>query len=88
MLAHQPVAAATHATENLNVAFELVQVRTGEGLKPMYRSGLVPQGTPEAGGIELSIYIVAGIEEKCKVKFANAWEEDGSARKEIRNFFA
>ena len=92
----QPVAAA-HLTENLNVAFELVQVRTGLALgKPMYKSGLPPQGMREAVGIEIRQTIDLCRSEKgrelrrnaeeIKVKFANAWEGDGIARKELRNF--
>ncbi|KAF8802209.1 UDP-Glycosyltransferase/glycogen phosphorylase [Phlegmacium glaucopus] len=93
--ADQPAAAA-HLTENLNVAFELFQVRTGEGLKPIHRSGLVPKGTREAVGIELrqTIDLCRGEKgqelrrnaEQFKVNFANAWKEDGIARREIRNF--
>ena len=62
----QPVAAA-HVTENLKVAFELFQVRTGQGLKgPVARNGLelaaaaaarapeLPEGTcRHAVGIEI-----------------------------------
>ena len=91
----QPAAAA-HLTENLNVAFELFQVRTGDGLKPLHRNGLAPEGTREAVGIELRQTIDLCRSEKgqelrinaedFKVKFAKAWEEDGIARQEIRDF--
>ncbi|EKM51754.1 glycosyltransferase family 1 protein [Phanerochaete carnosa HHB-10118-sp] len=37
-----------HLTENLNVAYELLEVRTGDGLKPIYRTGKAPTGTLEA----------------------------------------
>jgi len=89
----QPIAAA-HLTENLNVAFELFQIRTGEGLKPLHRNGLVPVGTREAVGIEARQIIdlcrsekgqeLRSNAEKLKVRFAKAWEEDGVARQEIR----
>ncbi|EKM54549.1 glycosyltransferase family 1 protein [Phanerochaete carnosa HHB-10118-sp] len=40
---------AIHLTENLDVAYELFEVRTGEsGLKPIYRTGKAPTGTLEA----------------------------------------
>ena len=92
----QPAGAA-HLTENLNVAFELVQVRTGEtGLKPMHRNGITPEGTREAVGIEIrqTIDLCRGEKgqelrrnaEQFKVKFAEAWEENGTARKEVRRF--
>ena len=96
LVADQPAAAA-HVTENLHAAFELYQVRTGEG-KPLYRNGLIPAGTREAVGIEIRQTIdlcrsekgreVRGNAEKLKVKFAKAWEEDGAARQEIRKFLS
>ena len=93
--ADQPAVAA-HLTENLNVAFELFQVRTGEGLKPLARNGLAAEGTREAVGIEIRQTIDLCRSEKgqemrrnaeqLKVKFAQTWEEDGMARQEIRKF--
>jgi hypothetical protein len=83
-------------TENLNVAFELFQVRTGDGLKPIHRNGLTPEGTREAVGIEIRKIIdlcrskkgqeLRSNAERFKVKFAKAWEEDGLARQEMHNF--
>jgi len=91
----QPIGAA-HLTENLNVAFELFQVRTGQGLKPLHRNGLTPKGTREAVGIEIRQTIdlcrsekgqeLRSNAEKFKVKFAKAWEEDGIAKHEMRSF--
>ena len=92
----QPYAAA-HVSENLHVAFELFQVRSGEeGLKSVHRNGLTPAGTREAVGIEVrqTIDLCRGDKgqelrsnaEKLKVKFSKAWEEDGAARQEIRKF--
>ena len=90
--ADQPAAAA-HLTENLNVAFELYQVRTGEGLKPLARNGLAAKGTREAVGNEIrqTIDLCRGEKgqvkrsnaEQLKVKFAKAWEDNGTARQEI-----
>jgi hypothetical protein len=87
---------ASHVAENLHAAFELFQVRTGDGLKPLYRNGLTPTGSREAVGIEVRQTIdlcrskegeeIRRNAEKLKVKFANAWEEDGAARLEIRKF--
>ena len=91
----QPAAAA-HLTENLNVAFELYQVRTGDGLKPLARNGLAAEGTREAVGIEIRQTIDLCRSEKgrvmrnnaqhLKLQFAKAWEDDGMARQEIRKF--
>ena len=93
--ADQPAAAA-HLTENLNVAFELLQVRTGEGLKPLARNGVVAEGTREAVGIEIRRTIdlcrsekgqeMRNNAEQVKVRFAQTWEKNGRARQEIRKF--
>ena len=95
MSVDQPAAAA-HLTENLDVAFELFQVRTGNGLKPLARNGIAAEGTREAVGIEIRLTIDLCRSEKgqemrrnaeqLKVKFAKAWEDDGTARQEIRKF--
>ena len=96
LIGDQPVAAA-HVTENLHAGFELFQVRSGEeGLKPLYRNGLTPAGSREAVGIEVRHIIdqcrsekgqeIRSNAEKLKVKFAKAWEEDGAARQEFREF--
>ena len=93
--ADQPAAAA-HVTENLNVAFELFQVRTGDGLKRLYRNGVTPEGSREAVGREIRQTIdlcrsekgqeMRNNAERLKAKFAKAWDEDGNARQELRNF--
>ena len=78
------------------MAFELFQVRTGDGLKPIARNGLTAKGTREAVGIEIRQTIdlcrsekgreMKSNAEQFKVKFAQTWEEDGMARQEIRKF--
>ncbi|PPQ89308.1 hypothetical protein CVT25_000375 [Psilocybe cyanescens] len=94
--ADQPAAAA-HMTENLNVAFELVEVRTGEnGLKPLLRNGRKAKGTREAVGVEIREVIDACRSAKgdelrknaqaLKIKFAEAWAADGVSKKEFRAF--
>ena len=95
LVGDQPVAAA-HVTENLHAGFELFQVRSGDGLKPVYRNGITPAGMREAVGIEVRQTIdlcrsekgqeMRSNAEKLKVKFASAWEEDGAARQEMRKF--
>ena len=91
--ADQPSGTA-HLTENLNVAFELLQVRSGDGVKPIYRNGFTPEGTREAVGVEVrhTIDLCRGERgkelrrnaENIKVRFSAAWEEDGIAKREIR----
>ncbi|KDR78382.1 hypothetical protein GALMADRAFT_138474 [Galerina marginata CBS 339.88] len=94
----QPSAAA-HLTENLNVAFELIEVRTGEnGLKPLLRNGRAAKGTREAVGVEIREVIDScrgqkGKElrenaEEIRTKFAEAWQENGASRKELHTFLA
>ena len=71
-------------------------MRTGDGLKPLARNGLVAEGTREAVGIEIRQTIdlcrsekgeeMRNNAEQLKVKFAQTWEEDGMAREEIRKF--
>ena len=95
LIGDQPVAAA-HVSENLHAAIELFQVRSREGINPVYRNGLTPAGTRDAVGIEVRETIdlcrsEIGRElrrnaEKLKARFAKAWEEDGAAVKEIRKF--
>jgi len=95
-LATDQPSVGAHVTENLKVAFELFQVRTGEGLKTIHRNGLTPDGTREAVGLEIRQTIdlcrsEKGQElrrnaEKLKAKFAKAWDEDGAARQEMRKF--
>ncbi|KDR69167.1 hypothetical protein GALMADRAFT_145572 [Galerina marginata CBS 339.88] len=94
--ADQPAAAA-HLTENLNVAIELIEVRTGEhGLKPLLRNGRAAKGTREAVGLEIREVIdscrgAKGKElrknaEDMQSKFAEAWQDNGISRKELRAF--
>ncbi|KDR73135.1 hypothetical protein GALMADRAFT_721979 [Galerina marginata CBS 339.88] len=94
--ADQPAAAA-YLTENLNVAFELIEVRTGErGLKPLHRNGRAAKGTRDAVGVELRDVIDACRGEKgeelrknaedIKAKLFEAWQEDGVSRKELQAF--
>ncbi|KAI0695963.1 UDP-Glycosyltransferase/glycogen phosphorylase [Cerioporus squamosus] len=39
---------AIHLTDNFDVAYELMEVRSGLGLKPLYRNGKAPVGTIDA----------------------------------------
>ena len=62
----------------------------------MHRNGLTPEGTREAVGVEIRHTIdlchsekgqeMRSVAEKFRVKFAEAWEEGGNARREIRKF--
>ncbi|KAF8067713.1 UDP-Glycosyltransferase/glycogen phosphorylase [Lyophyllum atratum] len=94
--ADQPAAAA-HLTLNLKAAFELIEVRTGLGLKPLHRlNGEAPKGTREAVGVEIRRVLEAcrgqeGEElrknaERVKGQFAEAWEEGGPAKAALGEF--
>ncbi|KAJ7671650.1 UDP-Glycosyltransferase/glycogen phosphorylase [Mycena polygramma] len=93
--ADQP-AAAKHLTHNLNVAFELMEVRTGLGLKAPYGSNKAPRGTREAVGIEIREIIHqargdVGEEkrknvEQLKQELNKAWNDDGAAKCALKAF--
>ena len=89
----QPANAA-HLTLNLDVAFELIEVRSGvHGLKPMYR-GTQAKGTPEAVIAEARnvLLMTQGEEGARKRKNAEAisdklrmaWEEGGEGLDNLR----
>ena len=94
--ADQPGAAA-HLTEHLKVAFELIEVRTGEnGLKPLLRNGRSAEGSRVAVGAEIRAVIDASRGPRgeqmrknataLKTKFIEAWEADGVSKKELQDF--
>jgi len=88
--------AARRLKESLDVAFELIEVRTGLGLKPEYGGGGMPQGTREAVGNEMRKVIdkcrgEVGKEkrrnaQRLKDELAEAWGEEGVARAGLRRF--
>lgn len=79
-----------HLTENLKVAYELLEVRSGEGLKPICRTGKAPTGTLDAVRMEASLVLEKAFSEDGERKRANIqrlreealrlWDEDGEAR--------
>ncbi|KJA21667.1 glycosyltransferase family 1 protein [Hypholoma sublateritium FD-334 SS-4] len=89
----QPVL-SVQAAHTLRVAFELVEVRTGHGLKPLHRlGGRKPEGTRTAVGCEIREVIDdmrgdAGKElrrnaEAVKTEMQKSWAEGGTAKKEL-----
>ncbi|KAJ3554961.1 hypothetical protein NM688_g2831 [Phlebia brevispora] len=93
--ADQPVN-AMYLTENLDVAYELFEVRTGHGLKPICRTGRTPKGTLDAVRQEANQVLDLafgedGKEKQAKIKklqgrFAQAWEEQGPAQLALERF--
>ncbi|KAF5311787.1 hypothetical protein D9619_003781 [Psilocybe cf. subviscida] len=95
-MADQPHNAA-HLSENLKVAIELVEVRTGEnGLKPMRRNGRAAKGTRAAVREEFLDVIddmrgAKGAQIRANVQglkghYAKAWQEEGDAKLELQAF--
>ncbi|KAJ7701887.1 UDP-Glycosyltransferase/glycogen phosphorylase [Mycena rosella] len=90
----QPAAAA-NLSQTLDAAFHLLEVRTGQGLRPLF-GGQVPQGTRTAVGAEFRQIADAcrGAEgerkranaRKVTLGFLQAWEEGGTARAAVRAF--
>lgn len=87
---------AIHLTENLDVAYELFQVRTGPGLNPVYRLEKAPEGTVEAVREEARSVLQNAFGEDGSCKRANmnvlrektldAWSKQGSSTREIETF--
>lgn len=88
---------AAYLTLSLDVAFELVEVRTGPGLQPLYR-GVQPTGTIEAIAAEArsTLQKARGADgerkrrnaESVRDKWKDEWEEGGDALNNLRQFLA
>lgn len=95
MGAEQPTNAA-HVSHNLNVAYELFEVRSGNGLRLVHRLGRVPVGTVEAAHQEANDVLEDAFGEDGAEKRANAqrmkealgqaWDEDGTSTRDLRSF--
>ena len=87
---------AIHLSCNLDVAYELYEVRTEDGLKPIHHLGRAPEGTTdsvkrEAKEVLRSAFGEGGERkrknvEKLRERLREAWVEDGSAARELRAF--
>ncbi|PIL36221.1 hypothetical protein GSI_01882 [Ganoderma sinense ZZ0214-1] len=90
--AEQPMN-ALYLTDHLNVAYELIEVRNGSGLGPIYRNGKKPTGSIEAVQAEVRDVLDRAFNEDGAKKRASvqalqktlqaAWSDDGTARKEV-----
>lgn len=91
----QPVN-AIHPTDHLDVAYELLEVRHGTGLGPIFRTGKTPTGTLAAVQEELGKVLECAFGEDGEAKrkrlqvlrtsLDRAWAEDGVARAEAESF--
>lgn len=86
---------AAHLTRNLDAGYELFEVRTGDGLKPVYHlQGKTPTGTvesvkEEASAILDKAYGEDGEKKRANVKslqekILNVWSDDGTSTKELK----
>ena len=83
-------------TEQHKIAYELLEVRTGYGLKPIYRTGAAPMGTTEAVKDEARRVLTSafgedGKEKRTRVQTLRAailgeWEEGGQSSRDILAF--
>ena len=67
--ADQP-ANTINVTVNHDIAYELLEVRAGNGLKPIYRTGKAPKGTLDA------------LREEAREVLEKAFGEDGKRKRE------
>ena len=87
---------AAHLTTNLDVAYELIEVRTGErGLQPIHRLGRAPVGTVQAVREEATLVLDKAFGEDGESKRANilklreqvltAWDVGGSGHRDLKS---
>ncbi|KAI9070271.1 glycosyltransferase family 1 protein [Trametes sanguinea] len=87
---------AVHLTYNVDMAYELMEVRNGVGAGPLHRTGKAPLGTLDAVRDELRDVLVRAFGEDGVAKrqrllglrdtLEKAWTEEGVARREVGNF--
>ena len=88
---------AIHCTAHLEIAYELVEVRSGaHGLKRIYRTGRTPLGTVEAvreevRGVLQSAFGADGARKRERLvgmrRAVNGqWDEDGASRRDVVAF--
>ena len=83
-------------SETLQIGYELLEVRTGNGLNPIYRTGYAPKGTIDAVKAEVrDVFKKAfgedGAKRRARLeevrKFVSGeWEDGGLSRKEATEF--
>ncbi len=87
---------AIHLTEDLDVAYELLEVRNGTGLMPIYRTGRTPAGTLDAVRAELRDVLARafgadGQEKRARLQkvrktLEGAWAEGGAGKRDVETF--
>ena len=89
---------AIHLSCNLDVAYELYEVRTEDGLRPIHHLGRAPEGTLDSVKREARevLQLAFGEDgerkrrnvEKLRVLLSEAWVENGPATRELRAFLS
>lgn len=87
---------AVHLTDNLKIAYELLEVRSGHGLKPICRTGVAPRGTADAIQEETNHILDQAFGEdgrgkrvnveKLKELLSHVWTEQGSSQLALKRF--
>ena len=86
------------ATDVHNIGYELLEVRSGNGLRPIYRTGYTPVGTVEAVKAEARDVLTKafgedGVEKRERLEglrqaVLSEWEEGGAALRDARIFLS
>lgn len=90
---------AAQLSEINDVAYELLEVRTGEkGLKPLYRTGRAPLGTLDAVREEAHIILEKafghdGLKKRANLRnlqeaILSAWNEEGPSLRDVKRLVA
>ncbi|KAI0745369.1 UDP-Glycosyltransferase/glycogen phosphorylase [Earliella scabrosa] len=84
---------AVQVADNLKIGYELLEVRSGAGLLPIYRTGYTPKGTVEAVKAEAHEVLAKAFGEDGAKRRANLeelrrkvnseWDDGGAAKREI-----
>ncbi|KAI0661230.1 hypothetical protein C8Q70DRAFT_700522 [Cubamyces menziesii] len=87
---------AVNMTEKFNVAYELIEVRTGDGERPAFRNGRTPAGTIEAVRAEVRDVLTKAFGEdgarkrerllQLQQEVLSEWGEGGASRKDFVAF--
>ncbi len=85
-------------TETHRVAYELLEVRTGQGLRPIFRTGKAPTGTLDAVRAEARDVLARAFGEEgaqmrarlvaLRERVNGSWAEGGASRKDMEAFVA
>ena len=87
---------AVHIADQLQIGYELIEVRTGHGLGPIYRNGRKPVGTIDAVKAEArevlgKAFGEDGAKKREKLQAVSKamngeWEDEGSSKRDMLTF--